>query len=84
MPKITYVFICPVCRKTFKADEPGEPCCSGPSEMRDDHPLEIMHLLRIDKIDVNPVLAERRAAGRLILPHENEVIQRDAIRIIHA
>lgn len=63
----TYVFTCPVCRKTFCNDEPGEPCCTGPSETRHDHDLTVMHLLRVDRVDVHPVAAARRAAGPLLL-----------------
>lgn len=81
MWRLTYTFVCPLCCKQFRSDEPGEPCCTGPSEMRNDHPLEVMRLLRIDKDEVNPVLAERRAEGRLLMPSETEAINRDA-RII--
>lgn len=64
----TYLFGCPVCHKLFKADEPGEPCCTGPSEMRDDHELTVMHLVRVDDVDVHPEKAKKRADGPLLLP----------------
>lgn len=81
--RFTYTFICPLCKKTFKSDEPGEPCCSGPSETRSDHPLEIMRLLRIDRRDVNPVRAEQRAAGKLWMPWDDEQeLKRDALIVV--
>lgn len=70
----TYLFRCPVCRKIFKADEPGEPCCTGPSEMRDDHELTVMLLVSVThpdcrySADIALATAERRAAGPLLLP----------------
>lgn len=78
MKRLTYVFGCPVCRKIFKYDEPGEPCCTGPSEMRDDHPMIVMRLVRIQKTEVNPRFAKRRSEGRLLLPHMEEEILREA------
>lgn len=41
-----YVFECPLCRKRFRSDEPYEPACTGPSENRDDHPMEVMRLVK--------------------------------------
>lgn len=40
-----YVYECPLCRKRFRYDDPYEPACSGPSESRDEHPLEVMRLV---------------------------------------
>jgi hypothetical protein len=72
-----------MCSKRFVSDEPGEPGCTGPSEMRDDHPLETMRLLRVDREDVNPVRAEQRAAGELLLPeHGERRLQHDARIVI--
>jgi hypothetical protein len=70
MKKKVYTFKCPVCQKLYRAEDPGEPCCTGPSEMRDDHPMTVMHLLRVDKVDVHPVFAEKRAEGPLIIPDQ--------------
>jgi hypothetical protein len=39
-----YVYVCPVCRKTFRYDDRYEPICTGPSEMRDEHPPVVMRL----------------------------------------
>jgi len=44
--KGVYVFQCPLCKKTFRGDDPYEPICTGPSENRDDHAPEVMRLLR--------------------------------------
>ena len=66
--KRVYTFHCPICRKRFTSDEPGEPCCTGPSEMRDDHPMEVMRLFEVNDIQVSPAAAERRAHGPLLLP----------------
>jgi hypothetical protein len=74
-----YTFACPVCRKLFRSDESGEPCCTGPSESRDEHPMEVMHLHSIQEAEVNPTLAERRAQGPLILPGYLEEL-RDCVR----
>jgi hypothetical protein len=66
--KATYLFRCPVCRKTFRSDEPWEPCCTGPSEMRHDHEMTVMHLERIDRREVGPQYAAARANGPMIQP----------------
>lgn len=66
-PRRTYVFGCPVCRKRIRFDAPGEPCCTGPSETRDEHELTVMRLLRVDETDVHPARAEARAQGPLIV-----------------
>lgn len=60
-----YTFRCPTCLKLFQQLEPGEPCCTGPSEMRDDHPMTLMLLHRIDELAVAPALARARARGPL-------------------
>jgi hypothetical protein len=65
--KSTFTFRCPVCAKTFRTDEPGEPCCTGPSEMRHDHDLAVMRLVQIDRREISPIYAERRAHGPMIL-----------------
>lgn len=62
-----YVFGCPVCRKTFRNDQPGEPMCTGPSEMRHDHEPVLMRLISEGKTEIHPMLAERRANGPLII-----------------
>jgi hypothetical protein len=65
----TYTFTCPVCHKHYRTDAgPGEPCCTGPSEMRHDHELTVMHLVRVDQREVHPAIGATRAAGPLILP----------------
>jgi hypothetical protein len=46
--------------------------------MRDEHEMVVMHLLAIEKQKVSPTLAEQRAVGRLLMPHEGEEINRDA------
>jgi len=66
--RYTYTFICPVCHKFYRTDEPWEPCCTGPSEMRHDHEITLMRLHRVNKNDVHPALAQERAAGPLIIP----------------
>lgn len=83
MGKPTYVFGCPVCHKTHRSDEPGEPCCTGPSEMRDDHQMQVMRLLKVDRDDANPARAEKRAKGELLMPwHSEQKLQQDARIII--
>lgn len=78
MKRFTYVFQCPTCSKFYRTDEPGEPVCSGPSEMRDDHPHEVMRLFKVEKVAVHPRFAERRAAGRLLVPSDEREIEREA------
>ncbi len=41
-----FVYRCPTCAKTFRYDDPYAPLCTGPSEMRDDHPPQLMDLIR--------------------------------------
>lgn len=72
MKKRVYTFRCPECRKFFRAEEPGEPCCTGPSEMRDDHPMEVMRLVSVDDVEVHPDYAEARVVGPLKMPVELE------------
>jgi hypothetical protein len=43
-----YVYICPVCRKELRFDDLYEPCCTGPSETRDEHDLTVMQVHRIE------------------------------------
>ena len=62
-----YTFICPVCAKIFRSQEPGEPCCTGPNESLDEHELTVMHLQTVDGIKFNPFHAWQRAQGPLIL-----------------
>lgn len=88
--KKRYTFQCPVCFKTFTNDEPGEPCCTGPSESRDDHWMEIMRLIKVEDMIANPVRAEERAAGKLLMPAGIEVpgydaekeLERDALIVV--
>ncbi len=68
MINVVYVFACRICRKRFEMDEPGEPVCSGPNESADDHPHELMRLVRVHRRDVGPTYAERRVAGPLLIP----------------
>lgn len=63
-----YLFRCPTCAKLFEHDEPGEPLCSGPSETRDEHPLEVMVLVGLERRAVGPQYGQRRAAGQLLMP----------------
>lgn len=82
--KRRYTFGCPVCSKRFVYDEPGEPCCTGPSEMRDDHPLEVMRLISVERVAVAPTFAEARATGELLLPHMDDAVEREARVILRA
>jgi len=43
-----YLYQCPLCKKQFRFDDRYEPICTGPSENRDDHPPEIMRLMKVD------------------------------------
>lgn len=43
-----FVYQCPTCRKQFRYDDPYEPICTGPSENRDEHPPQIMQLVKTD------------------------------------
>ncbi len=67
MQRATYTFGCPICGHRFTYDAPGEPMCTGPSQMRNDHEPALMRLLRRNRTDIHPAFAERRAAGPLIL-----------------
>jgi hypothetical protein len=63
----TYVFKCPVCHKLIRSDEPGEPVCTGPSEMRDDHEHTVMHLHKRQSVEVSPEYGAARAEGPLLI-----------------
>lgn len=63
-----FTHVCPVCKKKFRYGHSFEPVCTGPSESRDDHPPTVMRLLRVDKKEINPVIARLRARAPLILP----------------
>lgn len=68
-----WTFQCPLCKKVFKYDEPGEPLCTGPSETRDDHVQTTMLLLSVRPVGKNekfapPGVAEERAQGALYVP----------------
>lgn len=75
--KRLYTFQCPMCQKLFRQWEPGEPMCTGPSETRDDHDMQIMVLKSVERLGgfrtgvdlpVSPILAQARADGPLIIP----------------
>lgn len=78
--KLTYVFRCPECAKLFRSDEPGEPCCDGPSESSHDHPLEVMHLVKIEDREVG--FGARRAEGKLIMPNDLGWIDEEAKAVL--
>lgn len=82
MRKLRYTFICPLCRKRFANDEPGEPLCTGPSESRDEHEMTVMLLERIERTDVSPEVALRRASGRLLLPEDETYLEAEANLLI--
>ena len=42
------VFRCPECGKLFRHEGEGEPMCTGPSEMRDDHEPTLMIATRVN------------------------------------
>ena len=63
-----FTFRCPLCRKYFRYGHRYAPMCTGPSEMLDEHPPESMHLVKIDKREIDPILGEGLANGPLILP----------------
>jgi hypothetical protein len=65
---VIYIFRCPVCKKKVRFGYPFEPCCTGPSEARDDHEMTVMLLHAVDDKEVNPIEAVARAARPLILP----------------
>ena len=81
MKKATYVFSCSVCHKEFRSDEPGEPCCTGPSEMRDDHEMVVMHLKSINQVEVHPEVAEKRSVGGLLMPWMEKSVRKDIVEI---
>jgi len=64
---MVYTFRCPVCAKFFRSEEPGEPCCTGPSETLDEHELAVMHLYSIERRAIAPDKAAARASGPLIV-----------------
>jgi hypothetical protein len=41
-PDGAFSFVCTVCAKRFRWDDPVEPLCTGPSESRDDHEPTVM------------------------------------------
>ena len=61
-----YTYQCPICRKLFRHGEKAEPCCTGPSESRDDHELTMMKLVKVDEDRVDPVLVAQTKP--LVLP----------------
>jgi len=65
---MTYRFHCPMCGKFFRAADPGEPVCTGPSETRDEHEPTLMRLHSVDREQVSPMFAEARANAPLIIP----------------
>src|SRR5208282_1964338 len=72
-----WTFVCPVCAKTFRYDQPGEPMCTGPSEMRDDHEPTTMLLQKVRTIEkvekfLPPGMAEERLTGPLYVPDPAE------------
>jgi hypothetical protein len=81
--KLTYIFRCPVCSKLFKMDEPGEPVCTGPSEMRDDHPHTVM---RTSARRGKPAGGEARGGAAADLGNElfDDKVVRNEARIILA
>lgn len=66
--RMIYIFQCPICQKKLRTGSSFEPCCTGPSENRDDHPMQVMRLLQVQKVEINPLESERKATGPLILP----------------
>ncbi len=62
-----YVYRCPVCAKRFRTRDKFEPCCTGPSESRDDHEMTLMRLEAIDRQQIDPRYAEARTLRPLIL-----------------
>lgn len=45
LEKDVFLFECPVCKKQFRWDDRYGVACTGPSESRDEHPLEMMRLV---------------------------------------
>lgn len=72
-----YTFRCPVCGKDFRSDEPGEPCCTGPSETRDDHEMTVMRLHSVGYREIAPAYAEQRAGGVLLTPDLQREVARE-------
>lgn len=68
IPGDAFTHECPVCRKRFRYGHIYEPLCTGPSETRDDHEPTVMRLIRIDRREIDPKVAERRARAPMILP----------------
>lgn len=68
MKSYSYTYNCPVCNKKFTYDSNLEPCCTGPSESRDEHEITVMILHKIETTEINPVVAKLRSEGPLLLP----------------
>ena len=67
-----YTFECPECKNKFTYDEPGEPMCDGPGELKA-HEAKVMRRIRVvDKNlgtkEVSEAEAELRAQGTLLTP----------------
>ena len=63
----TYTFKCPVCAKMIDFDYHAEPCCTGPSESRNEHELAIMSIVAINGRKIDPARGRAKADGPLIV-----------------
>jgi hypothetical protein len=72
-----YTFKCPTCGKLFTYDEPGEPGCTGPNEVLDEHDMTLMHLVSVRTLDkrevaLTPDQGRARADGPLYVPTDED------------
>src|SRR3989304_10129579 len=70
-PNRLYTFRCPTCKKEFTYDEPGEPLCDGPKEVKSHEPVVMIRIrgkTRDQTKEVSPEEGAARAKGTLLIP----------------
>lgn len=71
-PDRIYTFKCPECQRVFSYDEPGEPMCDGPNDVREHEPAVMRRIKVRDKTLgeklVSEAEGEARAKGTLLTP----------------
>ena len=63
-----FTYVCPVCRKRFRYGMNFEPLCTGPSESLDEHAPMVMRMVKADRREIAPRLANVLANAPMILP----------------
>ena len=66
-----YTYRCPTCKKLFEYDQPAEPLCDGPGDVKAHEPAVMLRVKVRDKdreVFVSQEEGEARAKGALLLP----------------